>query len=126
MNFSGLYAYISDVSPEGSRTARIAIMDFVFFAGIAIGKGKYYFKIIYCLWIKQWWKFIVSFSFHPKGVAGIILTTYGYEVIYGAAAIMNVLAILYALFFVTESDKIRIEKGMPSYKAKDDQKPTLG
>jgi len=96
--FLGLYAYISDVSPEGSRTARIAIMDFVFFAGIAIGKG----------------------------VAGIILTTYGYEVIYGAAAIMNVLAILYALFFVTESDKIRIEKGMPSYKAKDGQKPTLG
>ena len=54
------------------------------------------------------------------------MTTYGYEVIYGAAAIMNVLAILYALFFVTESDKIRTEKGMPSYKAKDGQKPTLG
>ena len=45
MNVSGLYAYISDVSPEGSRTARIAIMDFVFFAGIAIGKGTGSFKI---------------------------------------------------------------------------------
>ena len=54
------------------------------------------------------------------------MTTFGYEVIYGAAAVMNTLAILYALFFVTESDKIRIEKGMPSYKAKDEQKPTIG
>ena len=54
------------------------------------------------------------------------MTTFGYEVIYGAAAVMNVLAILYALFFVTESDKIRIEKGMQSYKSKDVQKPTLG
>ena len=59
-------------------------------------------------------------------MAGIILTTFGYEVIYGAAAVMNTLAILYALFFVTESDKIRIEKGMPSYKAKDGQKPSIG
>ncbi len=37
--FLGLYSYVSDISPEHTRTARIAVIDFVFFTGMAIGAG---------------------------------------------------------------------------------------
>ena len=38
--FLGLYAYISDISEEGTRTVRIAALDFVFFSGMTIGSGE--------------------------------------------------------------------------------------
>ena len=37
--FLGLYSYASDVSDESTRTVRIAVVDFVFFSGLSIGKS---------------------------------------------------------------------------------------
>ena len=39
--FLGLYSYVSDISEQKTRTVRIALLDFVFFSGMAIGAGKY-------------------------------------------------------------------------------------
>ena len=38
--FLGLYSYVSDISEQKTRTVRIALLDFVFFSGMAIGAGK--------------------------------------------------------------------------------------
>ena len=38
--FLGLYSYVSDISEQKTRTVRIALFDFVFFSGMAIGAGK--------------------------------------------------------------------------------------
>ena len=47
--FLGVYSYISDISNEKTRTVRIALLDFVFYTGLAAGEGKKfglkYFKI---------------------------------------------------------------------------------
>ena len=39
--FLGLYSYVSDISPENTRTVRIAVVDFVLFSGLTIGSGKF-------------------------------------------------------------------------------------
>ena len=38
--FLGVYSYISDISNEKTRTVRIALLDFVFYTGLAAGEGK--------------------------------------------------------------------------------------
>ena len=40
--FLGVYSYISDTSNEKTRTVRIALLDFVFYSGLAAGEGKQY------------------------------------------------------------------------------------
>ena len=38
--FLGVYSYISDISNEKTRTVRIALLDFVFYTGLAAGEGN--------------------------------------------------------------------------------------
>ena len=45
------------------------------------------------------------------GVSGKISTYFGYEAIYGSAAVLQTLAILYAMFFVKESHHVKKSKG---------------
>lgn len=80
--FLGLYSYVSDISPVNTRTARIALVDFVFFTGLAIGSG----------------------------VSGKIYTNFGYVAIYAPAAILQILAIVYALIFVKETHVLKAQK----------------
>jgi MFS family permease len=82
--FLGLYSYVSDISAENVRTVRIAIVDFVFFSGMAIGSG----------------------------ISGKIFVKFGYIAIYSIGGVLQVLAILYAVFFVKESKLIRAEMGL--------------
>ena len=55
--FLGVYSYISDISNEKTRTVRIALLDFVFYTGLAAGEGEkfgiqkskiYYFFLLNC------------------------------------------------------------------------------
>lgn len=73
--FLGVYSYISDTSNEKTRTVRIALLDFVFYSGLAAGEG----------------------------VSGEISARFGYEAIYGLGATFQCLAIGYCFFFVKES-----------------------
>ena len=41
--FLGTYSYISDQSSKEYRTLRIGIVDFIFYGGITIGYGKFWF-----------------------------------------------------------------------------------
>ena len=114
-----MYSYISDISSEGTRTARIAIMDFVFFTGLAIGKGKFTTEIRHsflCI------VFFIMYCDFVLGISGKIFTTFGYEFVYVFAMIMNTLAILYAWLFVKESAKIKMARENLSA---DEKKPTI-
>merc|ERR1719189_1112709 len=64
----------------------LLFLDFVFFVGMSIGAG----------------------------VSGEISSEFGYEVIYGAGAALQLLAIFYAVFFVKESKKLQAYKNMVS------------
>ena len=48
------------------------------------------------------------------GVSGEISSAYGYEAIYGAGGILQILAICYAFFFVKESKEIRAYNNIDS------------
>ena len=94
-------------------------MDFVFFTGLAIGKGKFTAEIRHnflCIVF-----FIMSCDF-VLGISGKIFTTFGYEFIYVFAMIMNTLAIFYAWLFVKESAKIKMARENLSA---DEKKPTI-
>ena len=43
--FLGTYSYISDQSSKEYRTLRIGIVDFIFYGGITIGYGKFWFDL---------------------------------------------------------------------------------
>ena len=55
-----------------------------------------------------------SFKCHFSGVSGEIASHFGYEVIYAIGGTFQLLAILYAIFFVKESKEIRAYKNMES------------
>jgi len=84
--FLGLYSYVSDISEHKTRTVRIAFVDFVLFVALSIGSG----------------------------VSGEIASHFGYEVIYAIGGTFQLLAILYAIFFVKESKEIRAYRNMES------------
>lgn len=61
-----------------------------------------------------------------SGISGKLVTQFGYAVIYGAAGILQLLAITYAVFFVKSSAEIRQNKGMPNKEDISKEKPSCG
>ena len=54
------------------------------------------------------------FTFTGSGVSGKIQTAFGFEAIYGSAAVLHVLAMAYGFFFLKDSHYIKKRKGMPT------------
>ena len=55
---------------------------------------------------------VTLFDLIGSGVSGKVKTAYGYEAIYGTAAVFHILAMVYGFFFIKDSHYIRSRKGM--------------
>lgn len=73
----GLNAYITDVSLPHERTMRLAFVELMFIAGLAVS---------------GW-------------ASGPIFNAYGYDAIYSSGLVLFTLALLYAAIFVKETKK---------------------
>jgi MFS transporter, PCFT/HCP family, solute carrier family 46, member 3 len=83
--FLGVFSYISDITPEKTRTFRVGLVNFCMTAGLPIGLG----------------------------LSGVFLKNFGYYGVFSMTTFMFVLVIIYGFTCLRETDQFLKDQGLP-------------